>query len=42
MAKENKIDIVIFNILEENSLLKVLEDNIKRTIITSENNEGEK
>ena len=42
MAKENKIDIVIFNILEENSLLKVLEDNIKRTIITSKNNEGDK
>ena len=35
MAKENKIDIIVFNILEENSLLKVLENNISHTTITS-------
>ena len=35
MAKDNKIDIVIFNILEDDSLKKVIENDIPHTVITT-------
>ncbi|VEU65134.1 UMP kinase (plasmid) [Mycoplasmopsis cynos] len=35
MARDNNINLIIFNLLEENSILKALEGEIKHTEVTN-------